>query len=129
MNSTRINANRLYKEQCNKNLQQLNCKKELLGKQKELKAKYTLLPRRTDKNEAIDQVCKIPREPIRVNWKLAEDAFKRMQPPVDNCEEEDSNAESCYDSDVDKEVNETPEQVVSVRARIRKAMMDKQRRQ
>lgn len=34
MNNTRLNANKLYKEQCNKNLQQINSKKEILGKQK-----------------------------------------------------------------------------------------------
>lgn len=49
MNSTRINASRLYKEQCNKNLQSINSKKEILGKQKELKAKYTVIPKREAK--------------------------------------------------------------------------------
>jgi hypothetical protein len=34
MNSTRMNASKLYKEQCNKNLQQLNTKKEALEKQR-----------------------------------------------------------------------------------------------
>ncbi len=47
MNSTRLNANRLYKEQCSKNLQQINNKKEILGKQKELKAKYTIIPKKS----------------------------------------------------------------------------------
>jgi hypothetical protein len=106
MNSTRVNANRLYREQCTKNMQQINCKKELLGKQKELKAKYTLLPKKTEKQDAMEVVCKLPREPVHVNWKQAEDAFKKMQPqPVENCEDEDSGCESGFDSDVDKEVN------------------------
>lgn len=43
MNSTKMNASKLYKEQCDKNMQQMNNKKEVLGKQKELKAKYTIV--------------------------------------------------------------------------------------
>lgn len=76
MNSTRLNASKLYKEQCSKNLQHINSKKEILGKQKELKSKYTVIPKKNERIDEVEEVRKLPKEPTQVNWKQAEDACK-----------------------------------------------------
>ena len=46
MNSTRLNASKITKEQQQKKLENTNVKKVMLEKQKELKAKYTVVEKK-----------------------------------------------------------------------------------
>ena len=46
MNSTRLNASKIAKEQQQKKLDNTNVKKVMLEKQKELKAKYTVVEKK-----------------------------------------------------------------------------------
>ena len=46
MNSTRLNASKIAKEQQQKKLENTNVKKVMLEKQKELKAKYTVVEKK-----------------------------------------------------------------------------------
>ena len=43
MNNTRINASKVYREQLEKKNEQINSKKVMLDKQKDIKTKYTMV--------------------------------------------------------------------------------------
>lgn len=46
MNSTKLNASKIAKEQQQKKIDNMNVKKVMLEKQKELKAKYTVVDKK-----------------------------------------------------------------------------------
>ncbi len=46
MNSTKLNASKIVKEQVGKKMEDLNAKMVMLQKQKEVKAKYTVVERK-----------------------------------------------------------------------------------
>lgn len=58
----------------------MNSKKQLLDKQKELKAKYTMVGKKTDKNN--EKVVRLDKSPEEINWKQAEDAIAKVHFPV-----------------------------------------------
>jgi len=46
MNNTKLNASKIYKEQQQKKIETVNSKKVLIEKQKELKARYTVVDKK-----------------------------------------------------------------------------------
>ena len=54
MNSTKLNASKIFKEQQQKKIETMNAKKIMLQKQKELKSKYTVVDKK--KEEAVRKI-------------------------------------------------------------------------
>lgn len=75
MNTTKLNASKIYKEQQSKKIDDSNAKKLMAQKQKELKAKYTVVERKKEQSRPI-QV-----EPTRVDWKRIDPAAKGVSIP------------------------------------------------
>lgn len=48
MNSTKMNASKIFKEQQQKKMENVNAKKIMLQKQKELKSKYTIVDKKKE---------------------------------------------------------------------------------
>jgi hypothetical protein len=63
MNSTKLNASKISKEQQKKKTDTINIKKVMIDKQKEVKAKYTVLDKKKETSRAIEV------EPTKVDWK------------------------------------------------------------
>ena len=65
MNNTKLNASKIHKEQQDKKLQSFNMKKVMVQKQKEVKAKYTVIEKKKQEPRMINV------QPTKVDWKKA----------------------------------------------------------
>jgi hypothetical protein len=63
MNSTKLNASKISKEQQKKKTDTINIKKVMIDKKKEVKAKYTVVDKKKETSRAIEV------EPTKVDWK------------------------------------------------------------
>lgn len=70
MNSTKLNASKIAKEQQKKINQTINVKKVMIDKQKEVKARYTVVDKQKEKVRCIET------EPTKVDWKKIEQSYK-----------------------------------------------------
>jgi hypothetical protein len=75
MNSTRLNASKIQKQQQQVKEQSMNAKKGILERQKELKAKYTKVESRKDLPRGIDI------QPTKVDWKRIDQSYKGVSVP------------------------------------------------
>lgn len=83
MNSTRLNASKIYKEQQNKKEEDSNAKKIIAQKQREVKAKYTVLDKKKEQPRVLDI------QPAKVEWKRA-DPLKGVSVPLERPQSDSS---------------------------------------
>lgn len=77
MNNTKLNASKIYKEQQQKKIETVNSKKVLIEKQKELKARYTVVDKKKQQPRVIDV------EPTMVDWKKIDQNAKGVSVPIE----------------------------------------------
>ncbi len=76
MNSTKLNASKIVKEQVGKKMEDLNAKMVMLQKQKEVKAKYTVVERKKQQPKVVNV------QPTKVDWKKVDPLTKGVSVPV-----------------------------------------------
>ena len=96
MNSTRLNASKLQKEQQQQAVDKMQAKKVMLEKQRQLKAKYTVVEKKKGLPAKV--------EPAQVEWKKVDPALKGVSPPSEvpqqsmwESESEESGVDSEYE--------------------------------
>ena len=111
MNTTKSNASRIYKEQQEKKNQHMNVKKVMSEKQKQVKAKYTVIEKKKLQAKGLNV------QPTKVDWKKAA-SCKGITVPnekIPNYESSDEEG-SGIDSQYEQTNIRTPEQLIKQRA-------------
>jgi hypothetical protein len=120
LNTTKSNASKIHKEQQGKKIEDTNTKKIMAQKQKELKAKYTVVEKKKEQPRVLEV------QPTKVDWKKVSSCQGISVPNERMPVYQDSDDEaSGVDSEFEGTEVRTPEDLMKERAEVKSKMLQK----